>query len=117
MKRWFGLPFVLALAAGCGHAKEQQKTGAPAEAKPIAPHGVPVGPSPSSVLQKGAEKQIQQALREKGYSVPESGRIDAATRKALTKFQKDQKLAATGLPDLRTLQLLGLDPTKLYRHD
>jgi hypothetical protein len=117
MKRLVGLACVVLLAAGCGHAKSREKTGTTAAAKPIAPHGVPVGPTPSSVLQKGAAKKIQRALDQKGYSVHQSGHIDGDTRKALEKFQRDQKMAATGIPDLKTLELLGLEPTDIYRHE
>lgn len=39
---------------------------------------------------------IQQRLNNLGYSVMESGEIDDATKEALTKFQNDQGLDATG---------------------
>ena len=111
----FGL--ALGVGAGCGHAKSKQQGTTPAAESTIAPTGVPVGPTPSRVLQKGAAKKIQVALDKKGYSVRKTGHLDADTHNALEKFQKDQKMAATCLPDLGTLKLLGLHPKDVYRHE
>ena len=108
--------YLLAFAlAGCAHARTTEPRAPAASTQPHAPAGVPVGPTPSSVLEPGAPKKIQKALAQKGYAVRATGRVDDDTRKALERFQRDEKMAATGLPDLETLRQLGLDPKDLYR--
>ena len=54
-------------------------------------------------------RDIQQGLQDRGYKI---GRVDGIwgrhTRLALLKFQKDQKLSATGRIDERTLAALNI---------
>ena len=54
-------------------------------------------------------RQVQQRLTERGfYQGDINGDFDAATREALERFQADQDLSRTGLPDQATLaKLLG----------
>ncbi len=59
-------------------------------------------------------EQIQTRLRQRGlYKGSASGNYDAATRKAIVAFQKQQKLKASGLPDAATLlRLFNTDPKR-----
>lgn len=75
----------------------------------------PVGSTPKSVFEPGATKKIQQALNDKGYSTGVTGKMDDETRKSIEKFQKEKKVAATGLPDTETVRKLGLDPDEVFK--
>ena len=60
----------------------------------------------------------QQALAERGYlalKAAKRGRLDRVTSAAVRKFQSDQGLARTGIPDHETVRRLGLDPEALFR--
>jgi len=72
-----------------------------------------VAASPSALLEKGAAKKVQAALQEKGYPVKKTGVVDARTKSALRHFQRQEKIAATGMPDQLTLQHLDLDPKEI----
>jgi peptidoglycan hydrolase-like protein with peptidoglycan-binding domain len=114
------------LVLGCAHAKQIET---PAEAKPapapqpVAEHHVAAPPpghpalsdSPSGTFEPGAVREIQRALRNKGFSAPETGRLDEATQRQVARYQKQQDLPDTGYPDDATLKKLGLDPGKLHR--
>ena len=79
-------------------AKSKKKTSRP----PVARQTVPDG---------ARSKEIQEALQRAGYldSAP-SGKWDAATSAALTRYQKDQGFNPTGKPDAHSLIKLGLGP-------
>ncbi len=56
-------------------------------------------------------REIQDALQKAGYLKTEpSGKWDAATTEALTRYQKDNGFSATGKPDAHSLIKLGLGP-------
>jgi peptidoglycan hydrolase-like protein with peptidoglycan-binding domain len=117
---------VALLCIACAHAKQVET---PAEAEPQPPpqpviesHPAPPPPghpvlsaSPGGTFEPGAVRQIQQALRDKGYRVPQGGRLDDATQHQIARFQKSETLPDTGYPDDLTLRKLGLDPDKLHR--
>ena len=115
-----------ALVAGCAHAK-QLETPAEAQPKPApepvaARHSAPPPPghpalsaSPGGTFEPGAVREIQRALRDKGYQVPESGRLDEATQREVARYQLSESLPGTGYPDDETVRKLGLDPGKLHR--
>jgi peptidoglycan hydrolase-like protein with peptidoglycan-binding domain len=75
----------------------------------------PVGSTPKSVFEPGATERIQRALSDKGYDTPATGKMDDRTRKNLEAFQKEKKVAATGLPDIETLRKLGLEPDEVFQ--
>ena len=54
--------------------------------------------------------EIQAALRKLGYleGDQEAGRYDEKTSEAMKNFQKDNKIAATGLPSAHSLKKLGV---------
>jgi len=62
-------------------------------------------------------KRLQVALSVKATDVEETGRLDDATQESLRKYQKDQGLPATGLPDYETLRRLGLKPEEVFHRD
>lgn len=92
---------------GC-HAREVEPTAH--DATPTL-EGDPDDPDagPPAILREGAIATIQAALRERGYAVPHTGKIDEATTKALLAFQAAEDLARTGFPDHETMRRLGLD--------
>lgn len=52
-------------------------------------------------------RRAQQMLAERGhYNGPADGNFGAATRQAFEKFQKENKIAVTGMPDQRSLLLI-----------
>lgn len=69
----------------------------------LAQEDVRVGPSAEML------RSAQMVLRDIGYYAgPIDGRASAATRNAVSQFQRDRGLSATGQLDLRTAQELGL---------
>jgi len=133
--RTIGLLGVL-LTVGCAHAKQVEAPAeampqpAPAPAKPRpAPPPVeqthPASPpppghpalsaSPAGTFQPGAIREIQKALRDRGFGAPESGHLDDATQRQIARYQKTQSMPDTGFPDDATVVKLGLDPAKLHR--
>jgi TolA-binding protein len=65
-----------------------------------------------SNLEKAKKKEIEQALRDKGFE-PGSidGVIDAQTQSAISQFQHDNNLPATGTVDEQTAKQLGVEIT------
>jgi peptidoglycan hydrolase-like protein with peptidoglycan-binding domain len=63
-----------------------------------------------SNLEKGKKKDIEQALEDKGFE-PGSvdGVIDSQTQSAISQFQRDNNLPATGTVDEQTAKQLGVD--------
>jgi peptidoglycan hydrolase-like protein with peptidoglycan-binding domain len=124
-------PRVVALLLGslcaCAHAtrverptpeKQEAKPRGRAGPKPVERGHPPLAESPEDLLVAGGVEQVQKALAARGYldlSTARPGRIDAKTTAALRKFQSDQGLARTGVPDHDTVRRLGLDPDKLFR--
>jgi peptidoglycan hydrolase-like protein with peptidoglycan-binding domain len=49
---------------------------------------------------------LQKSLRLAGYSVPQSGRFQSGTEKAVRKFQRDRKIPVTGFVDALTAATL-----------
>lgn len=92
---------------GC-HAQDVEPTAH--EATPTL-EGDPDDPDagPPSILREGAIATLQAALRERGYPVPNTGKLDAATTDALLAFQAAEDLARTGFPDHETMRRLGLE--------
>jgi hypothetical protein len=78
---------------------------------------IPLATSPSGLLKPGAEKKIQEKLSDKGVldDKSPSGELDGPTREALRRFQHDQGLPATGMPDDATVKRLGLDPGDIFK--
>ena len=64
--------------------------------------GQPVAYGASGVV----VRMLQKSLRLAGYSVPQSGRFQSGTVKAVRRFQHDRKLAMTGMVDARTAAML-----------
>ncbi|HEX2660832.1 MAG TPA: peptidoglycan-binding domain-containing protein [Polyangia bacterium] len=72
--------------------------------------------SPTALLKPGAVQSIQEKLAHSGeLSGEPSGKMDAATQKALTEFQRHHDLPATGVPDDATVGRLGLKPSDIFR--
>jgi hypothetical protein len=63
-----------------------------------------------SNLEEGKKKEIEQALQDKGFE-PGSvdGVIDSQTQSAISQFQRDNNLAATGTVDEQTAKQLGVE--------
>jgi carboxyl-terminal processing protease len=63
-----------------------------------------------SNLEEEQKKDIEQALQEKGFE-PGSvdGVIDSQTQSAISKFQRDNNLPATGTVDEQTAKQLGVE--------
>ncbi|HXU62453.1 MAG TPA: peptidoglycan-binding domain-containing protein [Polyangia bacterium] len=129
---------LLAGALGCGHTKTtdaasagsekaEERTppadhpdrvpGASSGAKhenPTQTSAIPVPASPEGLLAPGAEDQIRDKLADGGYldKGDKAGSLDAGLRK----FQKAKDMPVTGIPDHRTIQALGLDPGRIFKH-
>ena len=101
------------LFAGCFHTKQAQTTAEPekqqTQGKRVATPR-PVGTTPQSILRADGLRKMQDKL-----GVKETGQLDDATRAALERFQRRHHLAATGLPDLATVDQLGLDTDKIFQ--
>ena len=55
-------------------------------------------------------RQLQEQLQNQGYQVGEvDGVMGPRTQQALTNFQRDQNLQATGQPDQQTMAALGIE--------
>lgn len=74
----------------------------------------PIATSPQIMLRRDGVRALQMALVERGYRVPLNGRFEQQTRLALLAFQSDEGLAETSMPDLATLERLGLDAQRMY---
>jgi hypothetical protein len=87
-------------------------------AGPVEPGHPPLADAPEELFVPGAVERIQKALDQRGYLELEAarqGRIDPATTVAVRKFQSDEGLARTGVPDHETVRRLDLDPDALFR--
>ncbi len=128
---------------GCGHAKTTDATspstpGQAEERTPPADHpdrvaapraegahrdnpaqtsGIPVASSPQGLLAPGAEAQIRDKLAEGGYlDKNDKNENDSSLESGLRKFQKARDLPQTGVPNHETIQALGLDPGRIFKH-
>ncbi|MDB4968102.1 MAG: Peptidoglycan-binding domain 1 protein [Myxococcales bacterium] len=114
MRRIIWLP--LLLLAAC-HAHQVQGKQTTMEAPPKEPQVSserPVRTTPGGMLDPTAMKKLQAALSRHGVKTPESGQLDEETQAAIRKFQANEKMAKTGMPDYDTLRRLGLDPKQIY---
>ena len=125
---------------GCGHAKTTDATSpsTPEKAEertPPADHpdrvaapraegthrdnpaetsGIPVASSPEGLLAPGAEAQIRDKLADGGYLHKDDK--SSSLESGLRKFQKARDLPQTGVPNHETIQALGLDPGRIFKH-
>ncbi len=134
-KWWTGVA-VAAAIAGCAHARKVSESGSGDEAggnaksgkveqgssERVTPKRIPprgdrpaVAASPEGLMNPGSAREIQEALQRRGYLDQVSGELDDATSAAVRRFQSDQGLAATGVPDRETLRSLGIDPSDVYQ--
>lgn len=113
-KRIWLLPlFVL---AAC-HAHTVQGKQTTMEKPPVEPQVAsqrPVRTTPGGMLDPKSMHALQSALNQHGVKTPMSGQLDDETQASLEKFQKREKMAATGMPDYDTLRKLGLNPKTIY---
>jgi peptidoglycan hydrolase-like protein with peptidoglycan-binding domain len=108
--------------AGCAHTHAQPPP--PASVPPTKPPfeqgaqtRIPVASTPQGLLKEGAVRKIQERLRARGLLAgdPIADQLDADTRAALAKFQKQEGLPATGLPSYETARHLGLDLDEIFQ--
>ncbi|MCU1281886.1 MAG: Peptidoglycan-binding domain 1 protein [bacterium] len=100
-------------AAASGKEKQAQTMEKPPETPQVG-SARPVRTTPGGMLDSKSIKQLQGALRRKGFAVAETGQLDESTEAAIRKFQARERIAATGLPDFDTVRRLGLDPKAMY---
>ncbi len=104
-------------------SQANQKAAAPAEPAPQAQQARAQAsqPSPNDIseqaghrsrtesLSQNEVRQLQLALQQKGFRVgPLDGRLGPQTKRALSQFQRSQRLQQTGTPDEQTLTALGV---------
>lgn len=100
---------LVALAAG-GCLADRDEERQEATQKPVE-----VSLDPESLLQKGAMERIQEALGEQGHGGKwKRGSLDIETSAALQRAQRAHKLPATGVPDARTVEVLGLAAADIF---
>jgi peptidoglycan hydrolase-like protein with peptidoglycan-binding domain len=118
----------LLLALGCAGGHEEQRGGhAPTEGGPEKAHaekqegvkpragGPRVPATPEGLLGAKAVRDVQRALADRGLlGAHREGDLDAPTSAAVRKFQEQQGLAATGMPDRETLRALGVSAERAY---
>lgn len=98
-----------ALALACATTRERSGKPAAEESAEVGPARVPS--TPQALLGARTVGRVQAALARRGYlGAHREGELDAPTRKAVHRFQDDQRLARTGFPDRETLERLGVDP-------
>ena len=109
------------LVLGCGHTKtietpsadhQGEKKKPPARAEAVNPKKTPVTESPEGQLEPGAETEIRQKLKERGFLGEDEERSLGA---ALREFQASQDLPTTGVADQETIRRLGLDLELIFR--
>jgi hypothetical protein len=90
---------------------------------PAETSGIPVASSPEGLLAPGAEAQIRDKLADGGYldkndKDDKDGKNDkdGSLESGLRKFQKARDLPQTGVPNHETIQALGLDPGRIFKH-
>lgn len=78
---------------------------------------IPVAASAAGLLKPGAAEKIEERLIARGLLEPakRSGQLGGAASTALRRFQRDAKIAETGVPDHETVRRLGLSPDDVFR--
>lgn len=128
MKRpaWRALAALALLAASCAGAHEEQRKkgaeGGQEHAKAQKQEGVKPSPeaprvpaTPEGLLGADAVRDVQRALADRGLlGAHREGDLDTPTSAAVRKFQEQQGLAATGMPDRETLRALGVSAERAY---
>ena len=80
---------------------------ASAATSPVPTRGMTYDTRPIVYGASGAVVQmLQRSLKLAGYSVPQTGRFQSGTERAVRRFQRDRKLPVTGLFDVRTAAAL-----------
>lgn len=117
------LSCVALFCGACVHAHQAPPPTSVPATKPdherAAETGIPVASTPQGLMREGAEKKLQERLRDKKLLSADqrSGQLDPDTRAALRRFQKQEGLPTTGLPSYETVDKLGLDlDTIFYTH-
>lgn len=128
MTRWgrgaSAVALLAALSCAGGH-KEQRKEstdGGPEHAKAEKQEGVKPRPdaprvpaTPEGLIGADAVREVQRALAHRGLlGAHREGDLDVPTSAAVKKFQEQQGLAATGMPDRETLRALGVSAERAY---
>lgn len=121
MKR-SALPLLL-LCASCGTSSPAERPDAPQSigvapaGSELSPEGSPLelAPAPQALFEASGVRSVQRALAERGIETPVTGRYDTGTQASMLAFQRREGLAPTGMPDLASLDRLGLDAEELYR--
>ncbi len=118
------LTLAVVMAAACGTSSPAERPDGPPQpigvAPPdaeISPEGSPLelAPAPQPLFEASGVRRVQSALAARGIETPATGRYDGRTQQSMLEFQRREGLAATGMPDLLTLERLGLDAKELYR--
>ena len=95
-------------------AAERSQRGKQEGVKPR-PNAPRVPATPEGLLGADAVRDVQRALADRGLLGPHrEGDLDNATSAAVRKFQEQEGLAATGLPDRETLRALGVSAERAY---
>lgn len=82
----------------------------------LAPVSTPIYESPAELFAPEGIWNIKRVLIDKGYlRIPAEQSLDPITETALIEFQEDSGLVPTGFPDTKTLEALGLHPSRVYR--
>lgn len=104
----------LIIWGACSHTKTVGQPAAAGNSGTQPPSHVPA--APSAELQPGAVSQIQRALVDRGFLAGDykNDELDGPTSAAVRKFQNNEDLPATGIPDAETAKHLGLDPDRLF---
>lgn len=114
------LALAIAGAGGCAHPRSAAAPDAVPATKPPYEHaaetGIPIASTPQGLLLPGAERLIQDRLRDAQLLTPAqcTGVLDAGTREALRIFQKREGLPTTGLPSYETVRHLRLDLAAVF---
>ncbi|HEY4184032.1 MAG TPA: peptidoglycan-binding domain-containing protein [Polyangia bacterium] len=115
LSRSFAVIALMCAANGCAHSHAAPPASTVPATKPDHEHaaetGISISSTPQGLMQPGAEKLLQERLRDRGLLRQEqcNGQLDTPTRAALREFQKSEGLPTTGLPSYETVDHLGLD--------
>ena len=100
---------LFSLAPGCLEKRDEARQ--EADQKPVL-----IALGPEALLQEGAIARIQDALASRNFGAKwKKGELDSATVGALQRAQKSLSLPATGVPDARTVELLGLSAADVFK--
>lgn len=113
---------VVGCAGGRAERREEGADGGPDQSKAQKQEGVKPSPdaprvpaTPEALLGEEAVRDVQRALVDrKLLGAHREGDLDAPTSAAVRKFQEEQGLAATGMPDRETLRALGVSAEQAY---